>query len=155
MLHLRPARPDEAELLTELIAGKSPPDEPVLVSPKGVIERLSTCPILVDDDVVAMAMKFIRDHSEDRIDVSDLLQLVPVSRRSLERRFREQLGRSPLDEIRKSKTLRAKKLLADTQLTLASISTSCGFQSFRNFATAFKRDVGLTPSAYRKSMRMQ
>ncbi len=144
-----------AALLMDLIAGQSPPEEPLLVKPKGVIERQSTCPILMDDDVLSIAMAFIRDHSEDRIDVSDLLEIVPVSRRSLERRFREQLGRSPLDEIRKSKILRAKNLLVDSDLTLTAISAACGYQSFRNFATAFKRDVGLTPSAFRKSMRLQ
>ena len=48
----------------------------------------------------AFAIRFIHEHACHGITVEDVLQGVPLSRMTLERRFRKYLGRSPHAEIR-------------------------------------------------------
>ena len=98
---------------------------------------------------------YIRAHATDPITIDQVLDVAAVSRRSLERRFRQRLGRSPGPEIRRVQIDKAKQLLADTDQKLNTISKSCGYSCFRNFATAFHRETGMRPSAFRKSQWMQ
>jgi LacI family transcriptional regulator, galactose operon repressor len=142
-----------AELLGELMSGAAIPAGMKMVPPRGVIGRESTHPTFTDDEMLAQAVAMIRDRAGDPIDVSDILQAVPMSRRSLERHFRARLGRSPSQEIRRVQMDRAKFLLAETDQTLRAIAGSCGYGEFRNFATAFRREVGLSPSQFRRDFR--
>jgi len=143
-----------AELLVELIKGREPPAKPIFVPPRGIVVRQSTKPVFVDDQYLAEAVAYIRAHATDPLTIEALLDQVPLSRRSLERRFRDRLGRSPGDEIRRVQMEKARSLLIETDHTLTKIAAAVGYNQFRNFATAFRRDFGSSPSAYRKTFRM-
>lgn len=122
----------------------------LVVGPESVIERQSTDTLAVDDPDVAAAMRFIRTHAHEPINVEDLLRHLPVARRSLEKRFREVIGRSPLEEIRKAHTERAKYLLAETDLSMPEIADKSGFSSAAWFSKAFHDMTGETPTQYRQ-----
>jgi len=108
-----------AELLDRLMAGRRVPRKPILVEPLGVIARQSTDTLAIDDAEVVSAIRFIRTHAAAGINIGDVLEEVPVSRRSLELRFRKVLGRSPAEEIRHVKLEKAKGLLAESELPMA------------------------------------
>ncbi|HMO83638.1 MAG TPA: XylR family transcriptional regulator [Lacipirellulaceae bacterium] len=80
-----------AELLNQLMQGQSPP-QPVLLPASRVITRQSTDTVAVPDDLLAAAVEFIKANSARRIQVSDILAAVPISRRALEKGFRKMLG---------------------------------------------------------------
>src|SRR5262249_52685501 len=84
---------EAAALLARLIAGEPPPARPILIPPAGVIARRSTDALAIEDRAVAAALRFIRASAHEAIGVDDLLDLVPFSRRLLERRFLRALGR--------------------------------------------------------------
>jgi LacI family transcriptional regulator len=143
-----------AEVLVGIIENRiAPPSAPILIAPRRVVERASTQPQFGDDELLAQAVAFIRQHATKPISIDDVLDAVPLSRRSLERRFRERLGRSPGEEIRRIQLEVAKQLLIDTDQTLARITQRSGYRQFRNFASAFRRETGLSPSDYRKRFR--
>jgi LacI family transcriptional regulator len=141
---------EAASLLERLMAGQRVPDEPIFISPLGIATRQSTDVLAVDDPDIALAMKFIRDYACDGIDVRDLLRHVPLSRRVLEKRFRDLLGRSPHEEILNVKLARAKQFLLETDLNLAAIAERTGFRHMEYLCVAFKRATGKTPGAFRR-----
>lgn len=142
---------EAATLLDRMMHGARPPKRPVLIAPTGVLARQSTDTLAVDDPDLARAVAFIRGHATDPIQVSDVLREVPVSRRWLERRFQEVLGRGPAAEIRRVRLQRARFLLAETDMPVPQVAESAGFGSREYLAAAMKLQTGLSPRQYRRS----
>jgi LacI family transcriptional regulator len=102
------------------------------------------------DKIVSDALNFIHSNACDGITVSDVLNEIPLSRRVLEHRFRKVLGKTPHEEIISARIKRVKQLLLETDLTLNSIADRAGFKHTEYLSVAFKREVGISPSQYRK-----
>jgi len=77
-----------------------------------------------------------------------------VSRRVLERRFHELLRRSPASEIRRVNLEQAKRLLLDTSLSVGQVAEAAGFSSHIYFSAIFRRQIGISPLAYRNNNRL-
>jgi LacI family transcriptional regulator len=71
----------------------------------------------------------------------------------LERRFATLLGRTPKQEIQRVRIGMAKRLLSQTMLLIPEVAVACGFSDTKMLGTAFSREVGMTPSDYRRSTR--
>lgn len=139
-----------AAMLDRILAGKAPPREPVLIEPRGVVARGSTDLLMADNPNVAQAIRFIRSHIEDGINVGDVMKAVPMSRRGLERGFVRNIGRSIHDEIILSRIDRARHLLDTTDISLADVSERCGFTYPSKLSAVFKRVTGISPGHYRR-----
>jgi LacI family transcriptional regulator len=133
------------------------PDKPstviVPVPPAGVITRQSTDVLAVDDPDVAAAVRHIRLHAFEGLSVKELLPAVAVNRRTLERRFVQVLGHTPLEEIRRVRLERAKSLL-QTDLPIYEVAKRSGFSTPEYLATSFLRATGKIPSQYRRQFVM-
>lgn len=138
-----------AAILDAMMAGEPPPAEPILIPPKGVVVRQSSDVLAMEDSDMAMAVKYIRDHACQGVTVNDMVRELMVSRTTLERRFLKALGRSPKAEMERVRFERSKQLLAETSHKLERIAAMLGFSTAAQFATAFKRYHGCTPSDYR------
>jgi LacI family transcriptional regulator len=145
---------EAAALLDRMMAGKKPPRQNIYVEPVGIVTRRSTDVLAVEDRHIATAVRFIREHACEGIDVSDVLQAVPLSRSTLERRFSKTLGRSPKDEILRVRLNRAKQLLSETDHCLALVAEKVGFEHTEYLSVIFKKRVGLTPGQYRNQSRL-
>jgi LacI family transcriptional regulator len=99
------------------------------------------------------ALGFIRENAAKPVQVSDVAQETGVSRRVLERRFLQALGRSPATEIRRVHLERAKSLLVGTDLPIPEVADAAGFGSSEYFAYVFKTEMRKTPLQYRKEIR--
>jgi LacI family transcriptional regulator len=141
---------EAAGLLDAIMAGQSRPTGEVLVEPTGVIGRQSTDILALPDEKVARALRFIREHGCDGIDVDDVVRAVGVHRATLTRRFEKHLGRSPKAEIMRLQLDRVKQLLRETDFTLSRIADLAGFRHAEYMSVIFKRKTGRTPGAYRK-----
>ena len=140
-----------AALLDGLMRGEpSPPRSIMIVGPKGVVSRQSTDFVAVADPDVAAALRFIREHACDGISVDTILANVPVSRRTLERRFAAILDRSPRDEILRVQLRHIKQLLTVTDYPLAKIAEMTGFHYVESMCSLFKKTTGQTPGEYRR-----
>ena len=138
-----------AELLLALIERKPLPPTPVRVPPLGIVTRQSTDTLAIGDPLLVQAIGFIREHATEPIGVEDVLRVVPLSRRSLERAFQELLGRSPAQEIRRVRLERAKHLLATTDLPIPKVARASGFGTGEYLAKIFRQATGMTPLKYR------
>lgn len=141
---------EAAGLLDGLMGGRAGPREPLLVPPLGVSIRQSSDILAIDDPDVAKAIHYIRRHAFEGITVEDVLGELPLSRRALEHRFRRRLGRTPKEEIQRLRFEEAKNLLASTDLPLARISDRLGYHQPAYLSAVFRREAGLSPSAYRR-----
>lgn len=144
---------EAAAMLSRMMAGERAGSQTRLVEPVGVVERQSTDTVSVSDGRVAAAVRFIREHAGENIDVSDLLRAVPMSRTLLERKFAAALGRSPHREIVKQKLARAKQLLAGGDMAIAVVAELSGFASASYLSAVFRRETGQTPYAFRRQHR--
>ncbi|MEX2215055.1 MAG: substrate-binding domain-containing protein [Phycisphaeraceae bacterium] len=147
---------EAARILARMLEGEAPPDQPLLLQPRGVVTRKSSDVLAADDPVVASALRFMHRCAEQPINVEDVLEHVHVSRSLLERKFRAAIGRTPLAELRRLRLQRARVLLTDTNLPMPTIATRCGFSSAVRFSTVFRQLTGQTPTACRaESQRLR
>jgi LacI family transcriptional regulator len=146
---------EAAALLDRLMQGGRPPRQPVLLPPTHVVCRQSTDTLAIDDADLVAAIRFIRAQASRPIQVKDVLRAVPVSRRALERRFRDTLGRTPACEIRHVHLERARQLLAETDMPIPEVAAASGFGSGEYLAVAFKAQTGLSPLRYRTQARVR
>lgn len=142
-----------AEALDTLMHGKDVQPLLQLIDPLDVYTRESSDTIAIEDDEMANALVFIRNHACRGITVEDVLANTKLSRSSLERRTRKLLGRSPQQEIRKAQLKRVKMLLVETDLLIEEIGAQCGFEHPEYLHVMFKREFNMTPGEYRKIAR--
>jgi LacI family transcriptional regulator len=140
---------EAARLLDRLMNGEKIPKEPLIVPPSGVIARQSTAIMLLEDDVLH-ALRYIRENACHGIDVDQVAKAMGLSRSALHRRFLSQLKRTAKSEIMRVRIERARELLKQSEKISESLARKCGFASLRYFTLAFSREVGITPAAYRR-----
>jgi AraC-like DNA-binding protein len=101
------------------------------------------------DPVLAPAMKAIHTAPDRKWTVADLAMEAAVSRSSLDGRFRDVLGLSPIRYVNEWRMRMAQDLLATTEVTVAEIARRVGYDSEEAFSRAFKRAHGQSPSPWR------
>jgi len=148
----RQAGYEAARLLDRMMHGGAVGTAPLSVKPLGVITRRSTDVIAVDDPDTMAAVRFIREHACDGIQVGDVVEHCLISRTELKRRFRRLLGRSVHDQIIGERLKHAEQLLADTELPIAQIAKLAGFGRQEYLGVVFKARLGKTPGQYRREL---
>jgi len=82
-----------------------------------------------------------------------VLDVVPLSRSSLERGCRRILGRSPNQEINRIRIDRVCDLLRETDLNLEQIARQSGFNTPQYLLQVFRKTMRATPGSYRRQQR--
>ncbi|MBA4030480.1 MAG: XylR family transcriptional regulator [Planctomyces sp.] len=144
-----------ARLLDLWMRGHEPARDSLLIPPLGVVSRQSSDVMAIDDPEVANAVRFIREHACQGIDVAAVLKRIPLSRSTLERKMRAILGRSPKEEILRVQLASARRLLIETELSLEMVASRTGFSSPQYFCTAFRGAEGCTPGFFRRQQRLR
>jgi LacI family transcriptional regulator len=144
---------EAAALLDRMMAGAPAPEQPVLLAPGIVVPRESTDVLATDDRELADAIRKIRRHACDGLRLKDFATMTKLSRRTLERRVRSLLGRSPKEEITRVQLESAKRLLVDTNLSVVAVAEKCGFTQPRYFSQVFHAKVGIPPTLYGRNAK--
>ncbi|MDR2441500.1 MAG: XylR family transcriptional regulator [Planctomycetaceae bacterium] len=142
---------EAARLLQLKMDGIKPVESPVNIPPLQVVTRQSTDVIAIPEPDVATALALIREQACKGINVSQIVEEIGISRRSLERYFAKYLNRSPHDEILRVRINHAKILLRATNLSFSAIARKTGFTNRDYFISAFHRNTGTTPQMYRNT----
>lgn len=125
----------------------------VLVPPAGVDARMSTDILSASDPIVGKCLSILHSRMSAGLRVADLAREANISSRMLQIRFLKSLGRTPHQEIELSRLAAARRLLAETDMTVTQIAAHCGCSDARALCVMFKRNTGLTPSQYRENSR--
>jgi LacI family transcriptional regulator len=144
---------EAARQLDLLLQGRPLEKKEIFLPPLGVTTRQSSDVFAVNDPGLQEALRFIREQACTGIDVTDVLQAVPMARRTLERRFQTLLGHSPAEEIRRTKIEKVRQMLTTTNVPIPDIAARCGFNYVEHLIPIFKRYYGWTPSVYRRRIR--
>ena len=144
---------EAAELLDNLMAGDRMTGQNVLVRATHIVARLSTDILAIEDRIVAEAIRFIRQHSKEAIQVNDVVNYMAISRRNLELHFHRALGRSIYSEIKRVRIQQIIQLLAETDLSISEIALRLGHPSDKHIARYFKQTTGMSLREYRKQCR--
>ncbi|MCA9184019.1 MAG: AraC family transcriptional regulator [Pirellulaceae bacterium] len=109
----------------------------------------------ISDDVVSEALQMIWSYSHYPMSVLQIARKLGVSRRTLDRRFADHVGRSVLSEINLCRMARAKRLLSETDLAVKSVAFLAGFSSAERMRVAFLSEEETSPSGYRDRVRKE
>lgn len=100
---------------------------------------------------VEKAKEYIRDNVAKKILLEDVAAAVNLSESYLAALFKAQTGENFRNYFLKLKIEEAKRQLRDSALSIGEIADLLGYEDYRSFNRAFKRDAGRTPSEYRNS----
>jgi AraC-like DNA-binding protein len=95
-------------------------------------------------------LEYIEDHLADDIDVSDLSHAAGIPITEVNSGLRAATGFAPWQFVLLRRVERAKNLLTTSRRAMSEIALECGFSSSQHFATVFKKQIGATPSVYRR-----
>ena len=152
VLNLERAGYQAAELLDGLMSGRVRQPQRILVEAMWVIPRRSTDVVAIEDRHVAAAARFIRDHCREAITVTDVVSKSGISRRSLEIRFQQLLGRSIRQQIQQTRLAWSKRLLLETNLSAEKVAQVSGFSSLSYMSSVFHRELGTTLTDFRRQL---
>jgi len=96
---------------------------------------------------------YIAAHLEGNITNDALAEIADLSVCHFARAFKQSLGMSPHRYVLNCRVVRTQELLASTQLPLSEVAIASGFSDQSHCARCFRKIVGVTPGAYRWSMR--
>ncbi len=102
---------------------------------------------------IEKACAYIRAHLAEDLSLERVCAAVFLSKSYLCQIFKCLLGCTFGEYVKQQRILRARTLLASTGQSIEEIAAACGFASPTYFATVFKSAVGMTPSAFRQSLR--
>lgn len=101
-------------------------------------------------DIVTRACHLMRRRSGQPFDLAELASACRTSKRTLNRRFREEMQCSPLQFFHKIRIERAKLLIETTRLPLQALPERLGYSDDTTFRAIFKRLTSMTPGQYRR-----
>jgi LacI family transcriptional regulator len=145
---------EAARVLHQLIEGSKLIPPVTLVAPAEVVSRRSTDVLAIANQDVIDAVRYIREHACEQINVEVLCNRAAVSRRTMERWFDEHLGHSPSMEVLRVRLDRVKELLRTTDLPLEEIANLAGFTYVKSLYRVFNAAFNQTPGEYRKAHRV-
>ena len=97
-------------------------------------------------DLVARAVRSIRDGAVDAVGVPGLASSLAVSERHLRRMLFDEIGATPLQLARTRRAHAARTLIEQTTLSLTDVAFAAGFGSVRQFGETMREEFGVAPS---------
>lgn len=101
---------------------------------------------------VSECVCFLNSHYADAITLDDLAQRFYISKQWLILKFKEEVGKTPIEYLRDTRVTQAQGLLKQTDLPIGEIAQKCGFDNIYYFSNTFKKRVGVSPKKYRKEL---
>jgi len=139
-----------ARLLDRMMQGERLGALEIRIPPVEVATRQSTDITAIADPAVAKALRFIREHACEGINVQSVLNHVFMSRTALQDHFRAALGKTVHDVILETRLARTRELLGETTLSLQEIAERTGFRHAEYMSNVMRRRTGWSPARYRQ-----
>jgi AraC family transcriptional regulator len=97
-------------------------------------------------------LDYLQSHWNQDISLDSMALLLGISSYHFLRQFKKSMGESPLQYLIRLRMEAAKRLLAQSHLSITEIAFEVGYDGISHFIHLFKRHTGTTPAAYRKSL---
>lgn len=107
-----------------------------------------------DDQPLSATLEWAMERLHTPLTVDELAAHACMSPRTFARRFVDAMGVSPAKWCNMRRVDRARELLETTDLPIEHVATSCGLGSAANLRVHFRRQVGVSPTSYRRTFRV-
>ena len=111
--------------------------------------------VAAQEDSLEPLLRWMEDNLDQPLTLSDIAARVAMSKRTLNRRFLEQVGTTPVQWLLRLRVRRAQHLLETTRYSIERVVTQAGFGSPAVFRKHFHRIAGTSPQAYRRAFGYQ
>lgn len=105
------------------------------------------------DSAVTLALEQIWTRGHQAISVAEIAAAAGLTQRTLERRFRQAVGHTVMEEIIRCRLNRAKRLLEETDMPMKTVALLAGFSSEQRMRIAFTQREHLAPLQFRRRLR--
>ena len=147
------------DLMLNLIASRMGKELAVAISEEFILERIrgsqdqQRIPLLArvgaKQQKIIQAASLMEANLEEPLSLDDVAQHIGLSRRHLERLFKQKLDCRPARFYLELRLNRARQLLLQTDMSVMEVTVLCGFQSPPHFSKCYKDIFGHPPSAER------
>ena len=142
-----------AALVERLVADKTAPAKDVILQPVKIVNRMSTAAFATQDQQILRAILFIHRNVRKKISVADVTAEAALSRRLLERRFKDVTGKTLYEYITELKLKDFAEQLVETDEQVMTIALSMGENDTKSISRRFKQLYGCTPLQWREKQR--
>lgn len=122
----------------------------ISIRPTGIRERQSTSSFNISDPHVLNIIRYIGDNYKNEISIPDILGIAPLSRRSIEVRFKKATGQTIYQYLLSMRIEHLAYLLTTTDRSPSELAYEVGFRDLSNIFRNFKKYKGCTVSEYRR-----
>ena len=112
--------------------------------------RPDQTPVDVVSHLASTAAQRIAEGALNDCSVAELAADLGVGERHLRRALQREMGVSPVELAKNHRLLLAKRLLAETVLSVTDVAFASGFESLRRFNVVFRETYGMSPRAMRR-----
>ena len=144
-----------AALIERMVEDPTLPAEDIVLQPVKIVGRMSTAAFATNDQQILKAILFIHRNVKKKISVRDVMTEAALSRRLLERRFKDVTGKTLYEYITDLKLHYFAEQLQDTDEQVMEIALSMGENDTKSIARRFKQIYGCTPLQWREKQRKQ
>ena len=138
------------KLLHQLITKEITEPFNIVVNPLIIERRKSTEKYAVSDKNIRTILNYIEKNYANHLSVEELVKQVPLSRRVLEKKFKEETGESLYQYIQNYRIDQFTRLLITTDYSLFEAALQSGFENYKNVSRVFRKYKLLSPAEYRK-----
>ncbi|WP_446785674.1 substrate-binding domain-containing protein [Macellibacteroides fermentans] len=138
------------KLLHQLITKEITEPFNIVVNPLIIERRKSTEKYAVWDKNIRTILNYIEKNYANHLSVEELVKQVPLSRRVLEKKFKEETGESLYQYIQNYRIDQFTRLLITTDYSLFEAALQSGFENYKNVSRIFRKYKSLSPAEYRK-----
>jgi len=141
---------EAARLIDKLLKDPASRYQDVVIQPRRIISRESTNVYATTDPHILTALRFIHQNITTKLNVNDIVKVVPLSRRLLEMRFKQETGQSVYRYIFNLRIEQFAQKLLETNEPVIELAFQSGLSDCRNLSRQFKSIKGCSPLEYRK-----
>ena len=141
---------EAGKLLHQFIEKKIIAPVDIIIKPVRIVPRASTERFAVSDRHIEQLLQYIDNNYQNPLSVDELTQIIPFSRRVLEKKFKRETGTSVYQYLLDLRIEKIADLLITTDLPLIEAATRSGFTDYKNISRIFTKAKEMTPLQYRK-----
>ena len=141
---------EAGKLLHQFIEKKIIAPVDIIIKPVRIVPRASTERFAVSDRHIEQLLQYIDNNYQNPLSVDELTQIIPFSRRVLEKKFKRETGTSVYQYLLDLRIEKFADLLITTDLPLIEAATRSGFTAYKNISRIFTKAKEMTPLQYRK-----
>ena len=107
---------------------------------------------IANNSLSELILEFMKNNVYSNITLNEICSQFLLGKTQLCKIFKENTGKSPMEHYNFLKLQEAKKLIREGVYSVSQISDMLGYTSIHNFSRAFKKAVGIAPTAYSKKI---